>query len=356
MAIVELTQHPFQRFDLERDPSFVGISFRNDDNAFYEDRATHLRSAFDEAVRRGKLFGFVKEYTDLAREMAARASERTLITKMLNNALVRLVTYYFFLRLRTREHFNPSASVYSWVLERRLLIKARAAADAMQRDNIETCDYDLRSDRPLHAWLMENVRPIIQDYVGFHVDWPHAHIRYADAKRHGQGWTYHYRQHPYGYFHFDEICYSLPIIVYLDDVDAECGPFSYVEGSDKMQQNFILRALHQALWHHCGIHYHELAHKQAVAQLPAIFRGGDLLGAYAGPRPFEAQRIVQVVGPAGQTTLFEGFMLVHAGGHPKAGARKALFFAFRFPRKKVADLAARAAGFVARYRLRRALA
>lgn len=57
----------------------------------------------------------------------------------------------------------------------------------MERNNIETQDYDLRADRALKMWFVENVQPILEEYVGFRVGWPWAHIRYVNAARHGDG-------------------------------------------------------------------------------------------------------------------------------------------------------------------------
>ena len=107
-----------------------------------------------------------------------------------------------------------------------------------------------------------------------------------------------------------------------------------------MRQNPILRVFHQALYFHCKICCHEEKDLRAIARLPSVFRGGDLIGHYVDSASFESHRIVPVVGRVGTTVLFEGHQLLHAGGHPKKGIRKAFFVAFRFPRKKIADLIA----------------
>lgn len=352
MAAPGLAHHPFQQVDLERHPAWQGIGFHNSDNEFFEHQTRNLEAAFQDAVERNSLTPFVMEYIHRSAQMLGKVSDRTVLFPLLENSLMRLVTYFFFLRLRTRQSLCQDKSAYSWLIDRDLLSKACAAADVMQRDNIEVQDYSLNADRPLKAWMTENIQPIIREYVGFSIGWPWAHIRYADSAKHGKGWQFLYQQHPYGYFHLDEVCYSLPVIVYLDTVDETCGPFSYVEGTDKLPQHALLRAYHQALYHHCKILCHEENHRRMIASLPSVFRGGDLIGHYTGPAPFEGRRIVAVTGPAGKATLFEGFRLVHAGGHPTAGGRKALFIAFRFPRKKIGDLVARASRLLMRYRLR----
>jgi hypothetical protein len=288
--------------------------------------------------------------------MLGRATDRSVLFPLLGHSLVYLIHYFYFLRLRTRPFLCERNSVYSWMMDPDLIARAREAAAVMERENIETQDYNLNDDRALKAWLVKNIQPILQDYVGFTVGWPWAHIRYADATRHGKAWAFRYKQHPYGNFHFDQVCYSLPVIIYLDEVDEGCGPFTYVDGADKMPQNPVVRAYHQALYHDCKICCYEDAHLRAIGKLPSVFRGGDLIGSYTGPKPFESHRVVELTGSTGHTVLFEGFQLLHSGGHPKTGSRKALFVAFRFPRKKFGDFVARAAAMIWRRRVARALA
>ncbi len=355
MAVTDLTTHPFQIYDFKHNTDWQGIEFWNADNAYFEERTRALDVAFRGAVERGELFRFISIYTYASLEMLHRAKNHSLLLPLLEDALVRLVGYYHFLQSRTRPYLCERESVYSWQIEGPLLAKARNMAVQMERDNVAVQDYDLGTDPALKKWLVKNVQPILRNYVGSTVVWPWAHIRYADAEKHGHGWTHIYRQHRYAYFHLDEVCYSLPLIIYLNDVSEASGPFSYVDRTDKMPQNLVLRAYHQAVCHGCKIMPHAEADRRTLASLPSVFRGGDLVGSFVGPQPFASHKIVPFTGPAGTAVLFEGFQLLHAGGHPTCGSRKALFVAFRFPRKKLGDLIARTCGIVWRSRATRAL-
>ena len=355
MALTDLTTHQFQVYDFEHLADWQGVEFWNADNAYFEERTRELDIAFQGAVESGELLRFVRTYTDISIEMLQRAKSLPLLVPLLQNALVRLINYYHFLRLRTRPFLCEHESVSSWQLEESLIAKARDVAAEMESHNVEVQDYDLGTDPAMKKWLTTNIQPILRNYVGSPVIWPWAHIRYADAARHGNEWEYIYRQHRYAYFHFDEVCYSLPFIIYLSDVSEASGPFSYVDQTDKMPQNLLLRSYHQALWHGCKITCHKESDRRTLASLPRVFRGGDLIGSIAGPQPFASHKIVPCTGPAGTAVLFEGFQLLHAGGHPASGSRKALFVAFRFPRNKLAQLVARTCGAIWRNRATRAL-
>lgn len=356
MTVADLTKHPFQHFNLEQNPVWHGIAFNNEDNSYYKEKTRQLDQAFCDAVASNSLNSFVNVYVDVSVQMLQRAADRSVLMPLLGHALVYLVQDFFFLRLRTRPFLCQNDSVFSWQLDADLIAGARKVADEMERANVDTSNYDLKSDPDLKAWLAKNVQPVIQDYVGIKVGWPWAHIRYADAVRHGAGWKHRYRHHAYANFHFDQVEYSLPIITYLSKVEPGNGPFTYVHGSDKIPQNPVLRSYHKALYHNCGIMCHDDVHLRTIAGLPSVFRGGDLIGSYTGPKPFDSQRIVEVTGEPGKTVLFEGFQLLHTGGHPQTGMRKALFVAFRFPRKKLDDVVARAYEMVWRRRVARALA
>jgi len=356
MAITDLTRNSFQVFDLEGNVAWRGIEFRNTDNLYFEQQTRLLDVAFRDAVARGGLLRFFRTYTEVSLEMLRRTKGQPLVAHVLEDTLVRLITYYYFLRSRTRPYLCEHASVYSWQLDETLLASARDIAAQMEREDVEVRDYDLSTDPRLKEWVVKNVKPILRNYVGFTVCCPWAHIRYADAARLKEGIANIYRHHDYAYFHLDEVCYSLPLIVYLDDVSETSGPFSYVDGTDKIPQNLVLRAYHQAVCHGCKIMPLQEEDRRTLAGLPSVFRGGDLIGSFTGPQPFASHRVVQFTGRGGMAVLFEGFQLLHAGGHPVRGSRKALFVAFRFPQKRVGDGVARAARIIWRQRAARVLA
>ena len=356
MAISDLSTHPFQVFDLEHNTLWQGIEFQNVDNPYFEEQTRLLDVAFRNAVEHGRFLCFFDTYTEISLRMLRRAEDQSLLAPVLEDALARLVGYYQFLRSRTRPYLCKHDSIYSWQLDDALLASARHVAAEMERDGTAARDYNLHTDPRLKEWTVKNVQPILRQYVDSVVCCPWAHIRYADAAKHGEGWSHIYRQHEYAYFHFDEVCYSFPLIIYLDDVSAASGPFSYVHGTDKMAQNLVLRAFHQALWHGCKILCHEEADRRTLASLPSVFRGGDLVGSFTGPQPFASQRVVPFIGRSGMAVLFEGFQLLHAGGHPSSGSRKALFVAFRFPRQKIWNmLVPRTVRIIWRKRVARAL-
>ncbi|MEE3330740.1 MAG: hypothetical protein VX246_07710, partial [Myxococcota bacterium] len=242
---------------------------------------------------------------------------------------------------KTRSSFETETSICSWDLDPELVRQAAEAAAVQERDAVARRDYDLASDPDLRAWLMANVRPVIEEYVGCRAIEPWGVIRYANASGEGEPWPSYEAKHAYEEFHFDELCYMQRIILYLNDVDEGCGPFLYVDGSDRMEQNLVVRTFHQAV-DACGFDFYTEAGRRSLARLPGLFRGSDIVGRHTGPGPFESSRLVQATGPAGRLILFDGFQLVHAGGFPATATRKALFIAFRFPRKKVGDLAATA--------------
>lgn len=342
MTIADPALHPFQAYDLSSNAEWNGIAVNTADDAFFEQKTRELEDAFRAAIERGGLFKFVGRYIRTSREMLRHADNYPLLRNLLKNALFRLVHYYVFIRHRTRPALAVKGSSYIWHLPPALIAKAQAAAAVQERDNATVRDYDLGGDPALKDWVMQNVHPIIQGYVGTKVVKPWAQIRYADAAKHGDGWSYIYKSHPFAYFHLDELLYSIPLIVYLTDVDATTGAFCYVEGTDKLSQNWVLRAFHQAVYHGSNVTCRTEDERKTIASLPGPFRGGDLVGTFTGPAPFEKAEIVRVTGPAGTALISDGFQLVHAGGHPQVGARKALFVAFRYPQKRIADLIARA--------------
>lgn len=340
MTVADPNLHPFQAFDLSKIPDWQGIAINTKDDAYFEKQTGALEDAFEQALARGGFFRFLNTYIRISKDMLRHGQAYPLLRTFLQDALARLVHCYIFVRHRTRPWLATNGSSFVWQMPPTLIAKAQAASTELERDNVTARDYDLDGDPALKDWVMTNVHPIVQGYIGSKAIKPWAHIRYADAARHGESWSYIYKGHPFAYFHLDEFLYSIPLIIYLTDVEATTGAFNYVEGTDKLPQNWVLRSFHQAVCHGSKITCHSEAERRTIAGLPSVFRGGDLVGTFAGPAPFEKFKIVRVTGPAGTALISDGFQLVHAGGHPQTGARKALFIAFRYPQKRIADILA----------------
>ena len=346
--------HPFQQNDLTRDPRWRNIDFSDSQNSFFEEQTNALDLEFRNALTRGSMRPFVKQYLAVTERMLQHSNQGPALLEVFPNALERLVRYFDYLRLRSREHLDENRSVLRWQLDADTVRRAQDAAALQEREVIARKPYDLRSDPKLRAWLMREVRPVIEEYVGVRICMPVAEIRFASSTREGEPWPENEPLHPYEEFHFDELCYMQRMILYLNDVDECCGPYTYVDGSDRLEQNFVLRAFHQAVDRTKMDFYNEVD-RQRFGHLPASFRGSDIVGRFAGPQPFTAQTLVQATGPAGQLILFDGFQLVHAGGFPEQGKRKAMFISFRYPRKKLADAAGAAARHFAARRLTRSM-
>src|SRR5690348_5473547 len=185
MSLAELTSHPFQLFDLSANRDWQGIEIDTADDAFFEEKASVLEVAFEEALGRGGLLRFAQTYVRVSRDLVQRSQNKLLMRSLLEDALFRLVNYYIFVRRRTRPYLAEKGSAYTWQLDPQLIVKAQAAAAQQERDNEMVRNYDLDDDSELKDWVMENVHPIVQSYVGSPVVKPWAHIRYADADRHG---------------------------------------------------------------------------------------------------------------------------------------------------------------------------
>ncbi len=333
--------NPFQQFDLARDPYWTDVTFDPRNDSLFDGVIENLSVEFERAVAQRNLFRFVRVYADTSRRLLAKAQGVESLRFILIKALGRLVGTHDFLCRHTRSTLNENRpSLRGWTIDPEMVKTAREQAARMARNGVYLEDVDLSAMPEFKKWLMETVKPVISEYVGSPAILPWAQIRQADASIHGGDWQSYYSQHPYGYFHYDEYAYSLPTIVYLEDVDEECGPFSYVEGGDKLPQNHVLRAFHQAVGHDLKNNPVEPEARKFIGMLPAAIRGGDLLGALAGPLPFTDREVIQATGKAGQVSLFEGFVLPHAGGHPKTKSRRAMFIAFRYPTKKYADIKA----------------
>jgi hypothetical protein len=128
----------------------------------------------------------------------------------------------------------------------------------------------------------------------------------------------------------------------LDEVGEDDGPFSYVDSSDKLSQDYVLRAMHMAV-HNFTLDEDGRVNKNLISELPEVLRHGERVGYFTGANPFLKMGVQRVLGSCGSAVLFDGFHLVHDGGFPKmGGSRRALFVNFRFPKQRffryVADL------------------
>jgi hypothetical protein len=332
--------HPYQEFDLEKLPSWRHCSFTNDNTRPDENAVNDIETEFQAALIARRLRHFSTVYFRRAREILGRSRWDPLVYDILAEAFSRLVAFYLFLIRRQRTSLAVGGSSVMWRIPPSLLGYARGLADEMEKNRKRVSSYyPLSNDKPLAAWVRENVRPVIESYVGSSAITPHAHIRVVSTDSYSRTWEYMYRDHPYGYYHWDELCYSIPLIVYLDDVTVWDGPYSYVEGSDKVPQNLTIRAFTQAI--SCKLLVTDNiddSHKRKIAALPRIFRGGEMVGSHVDPALFSEQVVRRVTGIAGTATLSDGFSLVHGGGHPSAGRRRALFIAHRYPRKRLLDV------------------
>jgi hypothetical protein len=347
--------HPCQHFNLEELPNWSELRFNNEGTQSNEEAANGIELAFQGALRERGLGKFLTVYFERAREILDRSGWDSFVYEILGEALSRMVGYYVFLVRRSRSHLAMEGSSVVWRIEPSLMERARALADDVVANGQSVSPYyKLSEDRRLYRWVHENVRPVIESYVGSRAIAPHAHIRAVSAAAFGDTWEHLYAGNPYGYFHWDESCYSIPLIVYLDDVQVDDGPYSYVEGSDKLQRNFTIRAFTQAI--SCKLlvtNDFGDAYRKKIAALPRIFRGGEMVGAHLPASLFQEQAIRRMVGAAGTAVLSDGFSLVHAGGHPTNGRRRALFIAHRFPRKKLADTFSSISRSLWRLRVRR---
>ncbi len=344
MALLGL--HPCQRFNLEELPNWSECQFNDGGTGPNEEAVNDIEGAFREALQSHSLLRFVKVYIARGRGILERSGRDPFVYAILGEGLSRMVGYFFVFIRHHRDSLSASGSAVTWQIEPSLLQRARAIADEVEKSGKEVSPYyKLSEDPPLDLWVRKNVRPVIESYVGSRAVAPHAHIRTVSAARFGPDWQHLYAANPNGYFHWDESCYSMPLIVYLDDVHLQDGPYSVVEGSDKWPRNFTIRAFTQAI--SCKLlvtNHFDAEYKQKIAALPRVFRGGEMVGAHLARAVLDEQPIRTMTGPAGTAVLSDGFSVVHAGGHPTTGRRRALFIAHRYPRKKLVDVYSRLGG------------
>jgi hypothetical protein len=332
-------RNPFQSADLRSLPWWEGVALYEEKNRIFEQLTQELESAFRAAVESGELAQFGKEYGRIAKTMVEQLPGEPLLPAILDHSFKRLITIYCYIRQRRRsrqEFLSRDSSVVTWQLERKLLAKAIDQADCMQQSGVTHQQFDVKSSPSLFGWLLGNYWPLVRRFSGMAaVPITDAHIRCISTDKDGRGYKDRFQFHRFGNHHFDQDVYSLPLIIYLSDVSENCGPFEYLSAADKYSHNFVLRAFHQSLNHDCKISSLEQSSFPTIARLPAVFRGGDVIGNLYLRSEFERAGPVTVTGGLGTTVMFDGFNVIHAGGFPAEGCRKSLFVNFRFPIAKM---------------------
>ncbi|HEX3695650.1 MAG TPA: hypothetical protein VH374_09685 [Polyangia bacterium] len=177
-------------------------------------------------------------------------------------------------------------------------------------------------------------------------DWWHS--RYEDA-----GLT---APSPAAYFHNDESRDAYKAIIYLDDVDDQRGPFSYVPSSYAMERprfewvvaratlttlasNEIRRTMTD-LKPSRGVFSSRVA-RQFFGMLPARLRLNSHLGFDVLEGSTQAAALaageVKMLAPAGHVIVFDGGRLLHRGGMVRTGTRAALQVVFDVQKKNGID-------------------
>lgn len=307
----------------------------DEQNEVFERYVLRIDSAFWEAVRGASMLGFVQEYLKVSKLMLQANFDSQVLAPLLQDALSRLILTIGFAKRRTRKHFCEQGSVHKFDFDPKIFDHARRTVDEMEVAGTSNQDYDLSNSPEFLKWVQTTLQPIIEEFTGIKVFSPSGELRYHHAGVHQHRWQDRYRHHEFGDFHLDQSHYAFPFIVYLDDVGKENGPFCYIEGSDKEPTNYVLRAFHSAATHHCLLGGSEDKDYSILGALPAVFRGGDRVGAFHTKSSFQNQKVETLTGPAGSGLLFNGFHLLHTGGNPTSGMRKSLFVGFRYPRAKL---------------------
>lgn len=332
-------RNPFQSADLRVLPWWEGVALYDEKNHIFEKLTQELESAFAGAVERGTLGRFSREYGRIAQAMVEQLPSEPLLPAILDHSFRRLITLYCYRRQRSRSQqrlLDGDTSVVRWQVEPGLLAKAIDQADRMQRWGVTHQAFDMKSSEGLRRWIFGVYWPLVRRFCGMMaLPMIDAHIRCISNDKNGAAYRERFQYHRFGNHHFDQDVYSLPLIVYLSEVSDSCGPFEYLSASYNYANNFVLRAFHQALNHDCGISSLEPTSFPAIARLPAVFRGGDVMGNLYPQTEFEKAGPVAVTGGIGTAVLFDGFNVIHAGGFPYDGCRKSLFVNFRFPVAKV---------------------
>lgn len=128
---------------------------------------------------------------------------------------------------------------------------------------------------------------------------------------------------PLSDYHLDQRA-DFTCIIYLCDVTAANGCFSYIDGTCSLPKSHLLRALH-------GIVSFEMRSsfpKQVMdLQLPLELRGSIGMGNFIDDEKIARvkQAEIEFTGAAGDGIIFNGFDTMHRGGKPPSGERLAIF-------------------------------
>lgn len=332
-------QNPFQSADLKELPWWQGIALHERKNAVFDALAGEMHAAFEKALEDGRLRRFSVEYHRLADVMMAHLPDEPLLPAILAGSSSRLTTIFCYLRQRQtvqRPLLDGETSVLRWQLSPQMLSDVVAQADHMLKAEVTHQKFDIKASKGLMEWVFDVYWPVVREFCGIAASpVAAAHLRCISSEKSGNGYRERFQHHRFGNHHFDQDVYSLPLIIYLGEVTRDSGPFEYLDASYRYANNYILRAFHQALNHDCGISSLEQGNFAIIGRLPAVFRGGDVVGNFYSQSAFEKAGPVAVSGGIGTAVLFDGFHVMHAGGFPTEGSRKSLFVNFRFPVAKL---------------------
>jgi hypothetical protein len=128
---------------------------------------------------------------------------------------------------------------------------------------------------------------------------------------------------PLSEYHNDELK-GITCIVYLSNVARDNGAFSFIEGSEKIPRSPLLTAIHQTVCFDMG-----MSDWRYMETLPLEFRSTPLIGNFLEDEKAKIclQNEIVLEGVAGRGIIFNGQKLIHRGGKPVEGSRRAAFFA-----------------------------
>ena len=314
-----------------------------------------LRSDIGSGLSGMSAFELIRAYENAVAKSVGDSTDIPQVAKnILFNTLANLINIRALQCSKKQNHLNEDASIRTWNLENELTSKVVEFVHDLERqgkvkqNGLSVFDYELKKDSKLLEWVQNVYRPTIRAHVDEGM-MPVAHVRVVNASRADNFWMPRY-EHEYANFHWDSTPYSFPLIVYLDEVGERDGPFSYVDSSDKLSQDYVLRAMHMAV-HNFSMLKDGTVDKKLISKLPRVLRQGDRVGFFTGAGPFEEMNVKKVLGSRGTTVLFDGFHLVHDGGFPQqGGSRCSLFVNFRFPKQRLYKHAANLAERWMRFR------
>ncbi|MDC0574046.1 phytanoyl-CoA dioxygenase family protein [Luminiphilus sp.] len=116
--------------------------------------------------------------------------------------------------------------------------------------------------------------------------------------------------------HIDPKSQVVKAMVYLEDVDIDSGPFSYVPGSHRWQHNAVQNLFGRAI---CTGNYCESPeNRRMIFSLPAPLRVSFNFGRAIPPESDQATKLLReekkFLGPAGSVILFDPGQGIHRGG------------------------------------------